>query len=144
MVETRCATTKSRRALGIILETLIYPVLGLRIDAGRRVVQHDNAALKEERTRERGALPLTAGEAGAAFANAVLVTIWKLHDEVMGLGGLSRGDDLFHARIGATVGNVVRHGVRKQHWLLQRDADLLSQRILGDIPHIVAVDLDRA
>ena len=66
-------------------------VLGVRIDAGKRVIKNQDARIANQCTCDRGALLLSAGERDASFANHGVVAFRETFDvggDVSGVRGV--------------------------------------------------------
>ena len=61
------------------------------------------------------------------------IAIAHLGDKLMGLGGLGGSAYFLVGGTGATKGNVRPNGVGKERCLLQHHADLVAQRVDGDL-----------
>src|SRR5207302_9085189 len=68
-------------------------LLTLMIEARIGLVENDEAWFSEQRTGEANALPLTAGEAQAAFADLAVIAARQAHDHLVQPGELRRLDD---------------------------------------------------
>ena len=89
--------------------------LGRRVDRRRRVVEDQDARVRDDRARDRDALALAARERQAALADARVVAGGKPLDEVVGLGAPSRLADLLLGGVGARVGDVLVDVVEKRN-----------------------------
>src|SRR5215472_2969455 len=65
------------------LERLLDLPLRFGIDAARRLVQDENAGIVQDRTRDRDALTLAAGERMSALTHDGVVALPELADEVV-------------------------------------------------------------
>ena len=99
------------------------------------------------RTRGDGdTLALAAGERDAALADAGVVAVAELGDEVMGVGGPGGGDNLGLGRVLASVADVVRDGAGEEDAVLHDNADLPAERldVVGGDGLVVDEDVARA
>ena len=74
IVERRWAITKVVRP-AITSRSAVLISARCRVDRGRRVVEHQDARVGEQRTGDRDALALTAGEGEPAFADHGVVAV---------------------------------------------------------------------
>ncbi len=72
------------------------------------------------------------------------IAVRERHDEVVGVSGLRRRDDLGLGRIGAADRDVVAHGAAEQEYVLADKGDLVAQRAARDRRDILSVDRDGA
>ena len=115
-----------------------------RVDRRRGVVEHEDARIGEHRARDRDALALTAGERETALADDGVVAQGQLLHEVVGAGDPGRALDVGVGRVGAAVRDVGAHGVGEEEGVFEHDADLVADRVEGDVAHVGAVDADGA
>ena len=69
-------------------------LLGADVHRRGRLVQDQDPRIGEQGARERDELPLTEGEARAAFLEVGLVAVLEAQDEVVRPDGLSSADDI--------------------------------------------------
>jgi hypothetical protein len=137
MVDRRCAIT---RTVGAVAPHLVHGglqrLLVLRVEVGDRLVEDQDRRAAQEGPRDRGALPLAAGQPRAALAADRLVTLRQCLDEVMRLGESGGAFDLVlacvrtaepesqpHKHIGNNItvtylAEVLRAGVSAGAWRL--------------------------
>ena len=94
--------------------------LGLRVDRGHRVVEHEHACARDQRSRQRHALALSAREVDAALADQRVVAVGQLVHELRHAGRLARFEHVAPVGLGAGGEQV----------LPQRDGE--EDRTLGD------------
>ena len=135
---------ESRPALDELAERLADEVLGLSVDAGGRVVEDKDGRVDQQRAGDGHALLLAAGEGHAPLADPGIVAIGQALDEVVDLGRLGRGDDLFGGCLRRAVGDVVPDRARVEEHVLLRDAHVLAQRGQRDVADVGPVHGDAA
>ena len=97
--------------------------LGGGVDGARRVVEHEHAGVVEQGPGQGDALALTAGEGEPALADAGVVALGEVPDELVGLGGRGGGPHLGVGRVGGAVGDVGAHRVGEEERLLEHHPD---------------------
>jgi hypothetical protein len=120
--------------------------LGLhpRVHGGGGVVQHQDPGVGEQRAGQRDPLPLAAGQGEPLLADHGVVPLGQVGDELVGLGRPGRGDDLLPRRVRPAEGDVGGDAVGEQEAVLQDQPDRRPQRVLGEVPDVVAADPDLA
>ena len=116
------------------------PLLDLDVDRAGGVVEDEHGRVDQQRPGDRHALALAARERVAAFADDGVVAVGEAHDELVGIGGLGRRDDLLHCRPRLAVGDVVPDGDREQERLVEDEADLGPQALERVLAHVAPVD----
>src|SRR6185369_590563 len=118
--------------------------LRLRVERGGRLVEHQQARIAIQRTRNAQPLDLTARKSRAALADELLVALGHLADEGVRIGAL--GDFLDAAAVRALVaaGDVLGDGSGEEQVALHHVADLAAVVLLVDAGHVVAVHADLA
>ena len=117
--------------------------LRLRIEGGGRLVQDQDRGILEKGASDGDPLALAAGELRSLLADEGVVALRQAHDEVMGVGGLRRGDDLLFGPSDVAVGDVVADRIVEEDRLLGHDGDLPPERLDGDRADVLPVDEDR-
>src|SRR5262249_32032352 len=79
-------------------------------------------------------------EGQAPLADRRVVAMRHGDDEIMRVGELRRVDDRGFVGTGPAVRDVVADGSSEQHGILQHEADLITQRSLGHVLDVAAVD----
>src|SRR5437867_3857284 len=125
------------------IECLAHGRLAFHVETGHRLVQNQDRGVANERARDGDALPLPAGEGRAPLADDAVVPVFQLTDELVGVGGLGRRDDLVRARFGAAVRNIFPDGRAEQQRLLEHEPDLAPQRLAAIMADVDPVDEDR-
>jgi len=118
--------------------------LRLGVERGRRLVEHEDLRVADERARDGHALLLAARELDAAVADLRLEAVRERAHEVERVRQFRGALDVRAARARAAVGDVVGDGAAEEHGLLGDEADLRAER--GDVPgpRVDAVDEERA
>src|SRR5437763_15974720 len=110
-------------------------VFGVRIYAGKRIVQNQNAGIANQGAGYCGALLLSAGERDSALANQSFVLFGKLFD-VSGYVRCLRRPANFHvAGLGHTESDVLANSFAEEKSLLRNETDVptkIGQRIVPD------------
>src|SRR6185312_4834543 len=117
-------------ALGDALQSILDVLLGVAVERGGGLVQHQNRRRLEDRAGDGDALLFTAGELEAALADFGVVALGRLPDDAVDLRERSRLLHLAVARLPAPIAYVVADGVVEQHGVLRHHADRLAQRFL--------------
>ena len=105
--------------------------LRLGVERGRRLVEHEDLRVADERARDGHALLLAARQLDAAVADLRLEAVGERAHEVERVRELRGALDVRAARARAAVGDVVGDGAAEEHGLLGDEADLRAQR--GDV-----------
>ena len=93
--------------------------LGPRVHGTGRLVEDEDAAVRQERPGDREELLLALRHARGVVVEDGVVAIGQGPDEVVHVGGLGCGDDLFLGRIFAAVGDVLADGAVEQPRVLE-------------------------
>jgi hypothetical protein len=102
--------------------------LGADVDRARRLVEDQDARIREQRPRERDQLALSERQPGAALAELRLVAVLEPLDELVGADRARRGEDLVALRFRASEGDVLRDGACEEEAFLGDDAELSAER----------------
>ena len=76
------------------VERILHQLFALGVECRGRLVEDQDLGIFQHRAGDRQPLPLAARQFHAAVADVGLVALVGLHDEVVGVGYLGRGDDL--------------------------------------------------
>ena len=98
-----------------------------RVEVGRGLVQDDNARVLQDHPGDRHALLLAAAEPVAALADDGVVSVGQRTDELLRVGRAGRGLDLFLARLGPCVQEVVAHRRVEEERVLEDHAEVLAE-----------------
>ena len=127
-------------------------VLDLRLDLAvqraRRLVQHQDRRVLEERPRQRDPLPLPARQLHPPLAQMRVIAgaarvILERQDEVVRLGRAGGGEQLVLGGVGAAVQDVVAGRAVEQRGVLRDHAHVAAQAFLADAAHVMAVHQHR-
>ena len=131
------------RALHLFRKRAAQAGVGLVIERGRAVVQHEDFRPRRQGARDEDALLLAAGNVGALLREQVAVALGERGDEVVGLRGLGRFDDLF-VRQRAAEANVFFNRIGIQEIVLHRRAEHGGKRFARDGADVPSVDAHAA
>jgi len=126
------------------IQRVLHDTLALRVKRARRLVQKKDLRVLHDGAGNRNALLLTARKLDAALAEHRVVALGQSLDERVGVRRAGRLLDLLHARVRATVRNVVSHAHVEQHGLLGHQANLRAHVLQVEVAHILSVDQDLA
>ena len=87
---------------------------------------------------------MPARKEDAALADDGVVAVWQLFDEVVREGDARGLFDLARGGVGATVSDVVAHGVVKEHRLLRDDGEMRAQTVEPRVAQVRAIPEHRA
>ena len=118
--------------------------LALRVQMRGGLVQDQEARVLQDHAGDGQPLLLAAAEPVAALAHHRVVAVGQPGDEVVDVGRPAGRLQLGLGGVGAGVEQVGPHRVVEQVGLLGHHADLLRQRLQGDVAQVVAVDGDAA
>ena len=90
----------------------------LCVEGRCRFIEDEDGRILENRARDAYALALSPREAASAVADLGLVAILCRHDEIVGVGDLCGGDDLFQCRVRGSEGYIVEESVVEEYGLL--------------------------
>ena len=116
--------------------------LGVDVQRGQRVVEHQHGRPRQHRPGQRQALALAAGQAHALLADPGVQAPRQVVHEA-GLRHVERLGDLLRRRVGAAEGEVLAHRHGEQRRVLERRRDDRAQRVQGQAADVVPVDGDR-
>ena len=123
MVESRCAITSVVRSLRYAVERVLDFLLGVAVERGGRLVEHQDRRRLEDGARDGDALLLAARQLQPALADLGLVALRRNADEAVDLREPRGLLDFGVARLPAAVADVVADGVVEQHGVLRDHAD---------------------
>ena len=112
------------------------------VEPGGGLVEDQDAARAQQRAGDGEPLPLSAGEAAAALADAGVVAAGQALDEVVRVGGARGGADLGAGGVGAAEHEVVVDARVHHQLLLVDDGDRVAHRRRRVVGDVVAVDGD--
>src|SRR5690349_3817087 len=111
-------------SLHYIAEVIQDLVFGVRVNAGERVVQNQNARIANQGASDCGALLLSAGERDAALANQSFVLFGKVFDVSSYVRCLRRPLNFHVAGPGHTEGYILAHSFAEEKSLLRNETDV--------------------
>ena len=114
------------------------------VEGRGRLFEDDHGRVHEQRARDGNPLSLPARQAGSPLAHLGVVSLGKGDDELVCVGGAGDGLDFPLRSVGAAIRDVGAHGVVEQDRVLQHDADLAAQGLLGQPADILPVHQDPA
>ena len=133
-----------RPALHQPVERLDDRALRCGIEAGCRLVENEDRRVADDGTGNGNPPPLAPRQRHSALADHRAVPVRHVDDEVVRVRELGGPDRVFGRRIGAAIGDVFPDGAAEQQRILQHEADLITQRLQGELAHVDAVELHRA
>ena len=86
--------------------------------------------IDKQRARNRNALPLAPRERLSPLAHQRIVAMCQAKNELMGVGGTGRSNDLLLLRVGFAIRDVLGNCSKKQEGFLKHQADVLA--VFGD------------
>src|SRR5207253_2539244 len=98
--------------------------LALRVEAGRGLVEDQDARISEDRPRNRDPLALAAGELHAPLTHDGVVTLLEATHELIAVGDPRRLFDVLAGRVRPGECDVLRDRAVEQEVVLQHDAEL--------------------
>ena len=131
-------------ALGDAVQSLLDVLLGLGVDARRRLVEDQDLGVGGHDAREGEQLPLAVGEVGAALGEVGLVALGQSADEAVGVdeagGRLHPG--VVH--LGVAQPDVVAHGAGEDVKILEHDAQTPADVVRAEPAHVDPIEQDLA
>ena len=113
------------------------------VERRRGLIQHQHGGIAQQGAGQRQPLPLAGREPPAALAQQRVVALRHVGDHIVDMGGAGRGGDGLVASL-PFHGDVLADAAIEEECLLEDDAELRVQGVLGDGAEVVAVDGDRA
>ena len=113
------------------VKALLYQALGLGVDGGGGLVQHQYLRVTEQCARESHQLALTLGKARAALVDLGVVPVLHPTYELVGADGLGGLYDLLVGGVQAAVADIVHDGAGEDEAVLEHDAHLAAQGVEG-------------
>lgn len=113
--------------------------LGVHVERGQRVVEHEDARIGQHRTGEREPLPLPTGQAHPLLADAGVEAERKVSHELR-LSDLDRCVDLLLRRVRVAEREVLADRHREQRGILERRRNDLAQHRQRKLAYVDAVD----
>ena len=123
-----------------VAEALTNQGVGLRVDRGGGVVEDQNLRLLQDRTGDAETLLLTTGDVGTALGDEGVVLVREGLDELVRLGELTCGDELFVTRLRVAPAEVLCDGAGEEDVLLKHDGDLVTQELEVVLSYVDTAD----
>ena len=123
-----------------LLDGAEYLLLGVRVDAGRGIVQEQNRRFQEHGAGNGQALPLPAREVAPFFVEPGVVAVRQGANEFVGGRNARRPADLLARGRGMAEGDVVGDCAAEQERFLEDHADRARRSSSGERADIHAVD----
>ena len=111
---------------------------GVQVRGG--LVEYKYTGIGQNSSGNGYALALSPGQACAALADACLVAIGEVHDEVVSVSGDGSLDHLFVAGLRPAVFNIVAQAAGKQEAFLHNHTDVLAQTAQRHIAHVMTIN----
>lgn len=127
---------------GEFFQTLLDPALALHIQSASGLIQDQHRWIFQKDPGDGDSLLLSPRQTGTPLAHEGVVPLWERLDELVNVGLLRGLDNLLHGSPWLTVCNVLTDSAAEQVDVLLDDADLVSQAVQSEIPHILTVDGD--
>ena len=115
------------------------------MDVDRRggLVEDQHRRVGEVGAHQAHQLTLAVAEVRALWADRGAIALLQPFEDLVGAEFAAGGDQLVVAGVGAGEAEVVEHGARKKHVVLQHHADVPAQLALAHRAHVGAVDQHR-
>ena len=114
------------------------------VEGAGRLVEYEHAGVREQGPRQTHTLAFAARQFQPALADLCGVTVRQTADEVAKFGGLGRRLHVFAGRVRSRECDVRRQRVVEQRDILRHQRDGAPQPRELQVPHIHAVERDRA
>ena len=125
-----------------VVERGVDDGLGVAVDRGGGLVEHEDLRANQQHPRQRDALALAARQRRAALADLRVVAVRHRHDHVVDVRGTGRGLDVGVGRARRAQCDVLGDGGREEERLLEHHADVAAERRLRHAPDVLPVDAD--
>ena len=114
--------------------------LGTRIDVRGRLVEYQQAAIRQQRAGDGQQLLLSAGDAGRILTDNGVIALRQSADEVIAVGFVAGGDYLLPRCVRTAVGDVVGYGAAEEPCVLKHHAEQRADIVARSLGNVVAVD----
>src|SRR3990167_9700112 len=111
----------------------------LRVKPRSRLVEHEEGSIPNHGAGDGDPLALAAGERHAPLTDHGVVAFRHLLDELVSQGDLGSAEDFSAARLRLAIGDVLPDRRMEEQSLLEHEANLLANRLLVQLPHVIAV-----
>ena len=125
-------------------QCLLHRPFAFIVQGTRRFVEDQDGGTLEKGAGNGQPLLLPAGERHPALPDLRVVPLRQFKDKLMGIGSLCCCHEVIVARLGATIAKVVGNGPAEQVHVLLHHPDAAPQRGKRHVPHIPAIDPNRA
>ena len=122
------------------LKSVLNESFALGVECRCSLVENEYGRILEYGAGYADALSLSARESSAPVADVGVVSLFRLHDEVVGVGYACRLFHLLHCGILYAERDVAKEGVVEEYGLLIDVADELAQVVYAELAHVDAVD----
>ncbi|MNY57242.1 hypothetical protein D3C86_1934190 [compost metagenome] len=92
---------------------LLDVLLGARVDGARRLVEHENRGVGENRPRDREQLPLALTQVAASGGQLGVIAARQLANEPVRVSQLRGGFDFFVRRVKTAEADIFSDGIRE-------------------------------
>src|SRR5580658_2022655 len=135
---------KSRSSLHQEIETALDHRFRFGVEGACRFIEDENARIRKNGARDGDALPLTAGELNAAFADYGFIAFWKALRKLIDTGYTTCLHELSFAGVGAAEENIVANGSIEEERVLEDNAQLFAKATETDGVQVYAIDQNLA
>ena len=132
--------TKEVRPFSRVARACWMIALRLRIDARGGFVQDQDARVGQQGARKRDQLALPDREQDPALFYRGIVTLAQVHDEIMRTNSFRQLPHFIVGGFQASKTDIFCHRAIEQERVLQHDAHLAAQALLGHLAQIIPVD----
>ena len=125
-------------------QRVVNQFFGCRVNRRGGVIEYENARVSQDGSGQCNSLTLTTRDCHAPLPHHGVVPLRQRVDKGMHTRYPSCCLNFLLRCIRSCVCNVGSHGVREEEGFLERDADLMSQRVERHITYVNTIDADRA
>ena len=122
------------------LQGILYQTLALCIKSRCCLVEDKDRRILEDGTGYAHTLALTAGESAATITDSGIKTMFRLGNELVGIGYLCRIGDIFIGSIGLAEADIVLEAGIEEDCLLVYITYQLSEIVYAEVLHVDAFD----
>src|SRR5215213_9515245 len=126
------------------IQGFLHLRLALDVEASHRLVQDQDRCVADDGPGDGYPLALPSGEGVAPLTYYALVTIFEVHNEVVGVGCFGGLDNLFRGSVQLAIGNVLLDRGAEEDRVLEDDPDLLAQGLELVVLYVSPIDPDGA
>ena len=110
-----------------------------RIDGRGRIVEDEDRRIREDRTRDRDPLALSARQGEPPLAEHRLVPVRQRRDELPRTGESGGASNRLVVRVRASEADVLANALREEEGFLEDERDRLPDVGEPELPHVMAV-----